>query len=110
VSSALRAIVGDDDGAIVSLLDLFLAESAPLLDRLIVDAAEGDARAFTQHAHTLKSNVGSFGATQLAETCRQLEASGRSGELGGVQGLLDAARRQLGQLVTEVRALREELV
>ena len=110
VHASLQALVGDDDRAILGLLDLFLSDSAPLLDQLATDAAHGDVEAFTRRAHTLKSNAASFGAPGLAETCRQLELAGRSGEIGGIGTLLDAARGELGQLVTDVHALREELV
>jgi HPt (histidine-containing phosphotransfer) domain-containing protein len=65
-------------------------------------AGAGEADALRRHAHTLKSNAASFGATELSELCAALEARARAGELGGaaeavsrIAGEFDGARAAL---------------
>jgi signal transduction histidine kinase/DNA-binding response OmpR family regulator len=108
VSESLRRVVGDDDAAIVRLLDLFIGEVVPLLDQLVVHRSNNDLEAFTRGAHTLKSNAASFGASELAAHCRELEAAGKRGLIDDVDPLIVAARSELAMLVTEIETLRED--
>ena len=109
VRAALVARVGDDPDVLRSLLDVFLSDSAPILDQIAADAARGDIDDFTRRAHTLKSNAASFGADDLATTCAALEEAGRSGDISGMTHPLETARQQLGALVRDIHTLREEL-
>ena len=109
VLATLRTMIGndDDDDAVAVILDLFLSDSAPLLEQLVEDRRSGDAEGFTRRAHTLKSNAASFGAADLAATCRELEQRGQAGDLASVDVLIDLARGQLQQLVDAVMSLQE---
>jgi signal transduction histidine kinase/DNA-binding response OmpR family regulator len=97
----LRAIAPDAD-ALAALVSSFLANGAALLAQLAAAAGAGDADGLRRHAHTLKSNAASFGATDLAERCAALEARARAGEVEGAAGQVvgvatafDAARAAL---------------
>jgi len=69
--------------ALARLVASFLDNGALLLARMAEAAGAGDAGALRRHAHTLKSNAASFGATELAEQCAALEARARAGEIDG---------------------------
>ena len=70
--------------ALGRLVASFLDNGALLITRLIEAADAGDADVLRRHAHTLKSNAASFGATELAEQCAALEVRARAGEIDGV--------------------------
>jgi PAS domain S-box-containing protein len=99
----LRLRTGDADFT-AELVDVFLHDAPPLLEALRGALEEAEAEHARRAAHTLKSNAELFGATRLAELCRELEATARSGSLGGTAELaagidaeyarVDAALRQ----------------
>ena len=71
VFQELQATAGAD--FVVELVDSFL-EDAPLgLAAMQAAAAAGDAVSFRRHAHSLKSNGVTFGATAFADAARALE-------------------------------------
>jgi CheY-like chemotaxis protein/HPt (histidine-containing phosphotransfer) domain-containing protein len=109
ILSALRRVVGDDDGAVLTLLDLFVTDSAPLFEQLMADRSIGDTEAFIRHAHTLKSNAASLGAEDFARTCTELEGTGKSGQMSNADPLFEQGRTQLSALLGEVQHVREEL-
>ncbi len=78
----LRAIAPNAE-ALARLVASFLDNGAVLIAKLAEAAGAGDAEALRRHAHTLKSNAASFGATALAEHCAALEAQTRAGDLAG---------------------------
>lgn len=71
VFAELQAGAGAD--FVVELVDSFLEDAPQALAALRAAAGAGDAVAFRRHAHTLKSNGHTFGATALAEAARALE-------------------------------------
>jgi CheY-like chemotaxis protein len=81
----LRAIA-PDAAALGGLVTSFLDNAVVLLAQLAEAAGAGDADGLRRHAHTLKSNAASFGATDLAERCAALEGRARTGELDGAEG------------------------
>jgi TMAO reductase system sensor TorS len=64
-----------------NVIDIFFRETPPLLQSLHQAASQGDAAALQRTAHSLKSGSDNLGARRLAELCRELEASARSGDL-----------------------------
>jgi signal transduction histidine kinase/DNA-binding response OmpR family regulator/HPt (histidine-containing phosphotransfer) domain-containing protein len=78
------ASMGDDDAAFVGeLIDQFLVDGSGLVTAIQDGIETGDAAAVRRAAHTLKSNAATFGATDLAERCRAVEAAAKDGDLGG---------------------------
>ena len=110
VLGGVRQVAGDDDEAMVRLLDLFLAGGPPLLDQLVVHRSNHEVEAFVRCAHTLKSNAAAFGASELAALCRELEAAGQRGAIDDVEPLIARARSRLTALTSEIESLREDLV
>jgi GAF domain-containing protein/DNA-binding response OmpR family regulator len=76
----LQAIAPNAE-ALARLVASFLDNGAVLIAKLAEAAGAGDAEALRRHAHTLKSNAASFGATELAERCAALESQARAGDL-----------------------------
>jgi CheY-like chemotaxis protein len=78
----LQAIAPNAE-ALARLVASFLDNGAVLIAGMAEAAGAGDADVLRRHAHTLKSNAASFGATELAQHCAALEARARAGDLAG---------------------------
>ncbi len=66
---ASLARLDDGDGFLAQLIDEFLADGAGIVARIGRAAAAGDARAFRDEAHALRSSAAYLGATALFELC-----------------------------------------
>lgn len=82
---ALQANAGAD--FVLTLIEAFAEEAPKLLVALRAAGARGDAAAFEDAAHTLKSNGITFGATRLAEMARRLEWQGPGAADEGIEAL-----------------------
>ena len=97
---------GGDDSFVAELIDQFRADS-PGWSRLPAPVlAAGDAGEVHRAVHTLKSNAATFGATDLAVQCRQLEELAKSGSLDGAGPRLDAIAQQLERVSGALAASR----
>jgi GAF domain-containing protein/CheY-like chemotaxis protein/HPt (histidine-containing phosphotransfer) domain-containing protein len=83
--SALARIeaIAPNRAALARLVASFVDNGAALVAQLAAAAGKGDAAALRRHAHTLKSNAASFGATELSGQCAALEARARAGDVAG---------------------------
>ena len=72
----MRSIAPDDE-SFGRLVTSFLDNGATLLTQLADARGSNDIDALRRNAHTLKSNATSFGATELAELCAELESQAR---------------------------------
>ncbi len=81
----LRAIAPSPE-AMERLVDTFLDGGAMLVEHLKAAAVANDIDGLRRHAHTLKSNAASFGATDLADLCSAFEAEARAGVVAGAVG------------------------
>jgi len=77
--SNLLATVGDDMDFFNDLLSTFFDDAPKLLADMRRATETGQAEELRRAAHSLKSNSASFGATALAEMCKELEELGKSG-------------------------------
>jgi CheY-like chemotaxis protein len=68
-----------DDEAFGRLVTSFLDNGATLLTQLAAAAGSNDIDVLRRSSHTLKSNATSFGATELAGLCAELESQTREG-------------------------------
>ena len=73
-----------------SLVSSFLDNGASLVTQITEAAATGDLDVLKRQSHTLKSNAASFGATELAELCGELESQTRAGNAVGAETLASA--------------------
>jgi HPt (histidine-containing phosphotransfer) domain-containing protein len=84
------------------VVELYFHRTPLLLRELRQAASRDDAAALRLAAHSLKSSSANLGASHLAELCRQLEASAKSGDLGRVP-------RQVAEIEAEYEKIRPAL-
>ena len=83
----LLDMIGGDPAALSELIESFLDEGPGLIGRVEKAAADADADALRQAAHTMKSSAADFGAMELARLCREMEMLGRAGRMDGAKEL-----------------------
>ena len=97
---------GEPD-VLVQVLQLFLQEVPPRIDRLRNVWAAGDIQEMYRVAHSLKGSAGNVGARRLFDVCKQLDDMGRGGDLTGSAPLVDALEIEFGKVEVEIRRLLE---
>ena len=91
--------VGGDAEFMVELIDTYLADAPEQLESLRAAMAGGDVTGLVRPAHTLKSASASLGALGLAERCRQLELSAKTGSLEGAAQAIDGIAAEVDRVV-----------
>ena len=88
------------------LIDTFL-DDAPMMMQEMKSALEaGDTDTFRRAAHSMKSNAATFGASQLAELAKELEALGRENRLAEAGNRLTALEEAIRSACDELRELK----
>jgi CheY-like chemotaxis protein/HPt (histidine-containing phosphotransfer) domain-containing protein len=87
----LLQTIGGDREALGELIESFLEEGPGLISRMESAAKEGDSNDLHRAAHTMKASAADFGASELSELCREIEALGRAGDTGGAAQLAGRA-------------------
>ncbi len=103
---ALREI--DDTGSmglVAQLVNSFLKSADENLARLAAAAAEGDTKALSQGAHSLKSSAANLGAEALAGCYRELERLAYEGRVDAARGLIEPTRREQQRALQQLREL-----
>lgn len=105
VVSGLRQLTppGEPD-VLAEVLNLFLVEVPPRLDRLRNAWASGNIEEVRRVAHSLKGSAGNIGARRLYDVCRQLDTSGKSGDRAAA-AVVDALGVEFGKVEAEIRRL-----
>jgi PAS domain S-box-containing protein len=98
-----------DPQSVRALIDTFLEHAPGQMQALREGAERGDAEGVRRTAHTLKSNAATFGASELADRSRDLEARTKEGILEGASGLVARIERELRRATEALKRLREEL-
>jgi len=94
---------------VAALIDKFLSHAPKQLAMLgtaLEQHASDDAR---REAHTLKSNAAAFGASPLADLCRELESAAKAGALDRGMDLLPPIATELERATGELERIRAEL-
>jgi PAS domain S-box-containing protein len=97
------------NGSIVVLIDTFLGHIPGQQEALATALERGEVDEVRRGAHTLKTNAATFGATGLADLCRELEAAGKAGTLEGASRLLSRIEVELERVTGELASIRAEL-
>ena len=93
---------------VTQLVSSFLKSADGNLERVAAALAEGNAKAWAQAAHSLKSSAANLGAEALAGCYRELEKCGREGRTEDARGLLEPTRREQQRALLELRGLLAE--
>jgi HPt (histidine-containing phosphotransfer) domain-containing protein len=95
----LKQMSGDD--FIGELIDAFLEDAPNMLDAMRTALEAKDVESFRRNAHSLKTNANTFGAMELGELAKELEAMGRDNnlEIGNrLEVLVDAYEKAASEL------------
>jgi len=95
--------VGGDAELLREIVNLFLQDYPPLVDKIKVALQQSDALLLEKAAHTLKGSVGNFGAESAVQAALNLENVGRTKQMA-------EAPQYLVHLEKELNCLRDELV
>jgi HPt (histidine-containing phosphotransfer) domain-containing protein len=95
---------GEPD-VLAEVLQMFLQEVPPRIDRLRNAWAAGDIQEVHRAAHSLKGSAGNIGAERLMALCRQLDD--RSRPALPERALVDAMGVEFGKVEEEIRRLLE---
>ena len=102
------ASMGGDDQVLQEMIRLFQVVAPQLMTELRDALDRGDAETAHRHAHTIKNNVGMFGAQMAAQAAWKLESLIKDGELGPAQEayatLKDLVERLQSALAASVEA------
>jgi PAS domain S-box-containing protein len=92
------ARVGGDPGLFKTVVRVFLDAREGLLTGVRKAVEARDADALFRAAHSLKGTVSNFNAERATRAARDLEKSGRGGDLSGVEQQLQALEAAVGEL------------
>jgi len=105
VLASLKELGGDDPSIFNELVELFLSDTPERMRSLETAQASGDPEAVAASAHALKSSCGNLGAMALYEMFRDIESSGKSGDVDAIESLIPKVR---SEFVRVEDALRRE--
>lgn len=87
--AALNAISPGDDGAFLKeLMGIFLADTPSRLVDLENSTAANDLSGIIRAAHSIKGAASNFGAHELCDLARRIEAAGKTNDLTAVRPLV----------------------
>jgi two-component system, sensor histidine kinase and response regulator len=92
------ARVGGDPQLLAEIIALFQHDAVQQLAAIRTAIERGDGPGLQRAAHTLAGSVGCFGASQVVQTARTLEAMGRTTNLEGALPAFQLLDRQLQML------------
>ena len=103
VMETLRQLTapGEPD-VLTEVLQLFLSEVPPRMDRLRNACAAGNIEGVYRAAHSLKGSAGNIGAQRLLDVCRQLDELGRAGDLTEAAPLVAALGLEYERVAAEI--------
>jgi HPt (histidine-containing phosphotransfer) domain-containing protein len=84
---------------------VFLSDYPRQLKLLRTSAQSGDAAAFRRAAHSLKGMLSNFRADGAAQMALQLEKKGQTGELVGIDPLIEKLAEDIKLLTARLRKL-----
>lgn len=95
---------GEPD-VLTEVLQMFLAEVPPRIDRLRNAWAAGNIEEMYRAAHSLKGSAGNIGAQRLLKVCSQLDESGRTGDLARAAPLVGELGVEFGKVAAEIHRI-----
>jgi HPt (histidine-containing phosphotransfer) domain-containing protein len=103
---ALFDSIGGDPDFLGELIDTYVGDAPEQLEALRAALATGAVAELVRPAHTLKSSSASLGALDLAERCRQLEASAKAGQSEAASEAIDAIASELERVMQALEATK----
>jgi two-component system, sensor histidine kinase and response regulator len=106
VAEALRLLEGDGE-LLKELSQMFLEQSAGLLQNMRESLAADEPAQLERLAHTLKGSCANLGARALAQAAEELEKKARAKALFGLDKQVDVVVKEVEQLKQELNAYLE---
>ncbi len=103
--ASLLARFGGDAKLVHRLADVFLSDYPKMVTRIKKAVAARNAEALVKAAHGFKGAVSNFGAKEVVEITRRLEAKGREGSLAGAEEICKELQKALSPLLETLRGL-----
>ena len=100
--AAARVIVLQDEDLLREIVEAFLSEAEQLAVELSTALTSADARTVARLAHTLKSNLRTFGVP-CADDMQTMELSAKAGHLDPVKSLWPEVRPLITQVVQQMQ-------
>ena len=101
--AAARVIVLEDEDLLREIVEAFLSEAEPIAIELSAALTSADSRAVARLAHTLKSNLRTFGVP-CSDDLQTIELSAKAGRLEPVKSLWPEVRPLITQVVEQMQA------
>jgi HPt (histidine-containing phosphotransfer) domain-containing protein len=98
--------VGGDEELLREIIAIFLEEYPLLMAEIRVAVSRSDRANLERAAHSLKGAVSNFGARTATDLARDLEAVGRTGELGGLAPIVSKLDLELASLQRALAGLQ----
>jgi HPt (histidine-containing phosphotransfer) domain-containing protein len=106
VIETLRQLTPAGEPDVLSeVLQLFLQEVPPRIDRLRIAWQAGNIQEVHRAAHSLKGSAGNIGAQRLLKVCRQLDDRERPTDAAATAALVGALDVEFGMVEQEIRRL-----
>ena len=102
----LLEMVGDDSAFVDDIVDTYLRDAPDQVTGMRTALAQGDLETLGRHAHTLKGNSLTVGATALASIARELEERARAGDSADAGSRIEDASAELGRVAITLDAAR----
>ena len=103
--ASLAVRFGGDAKLLRRLVDVFLDDCPRMVARIRKAVATRNAEALAKVAHGFKGAVSNFGATEVVEMARRLEAMGRQGDLNGTDEICQRLERAIPALAEALQAV-----
>jgi HPt (histidine-containing phosphotransfer) domain-containing protein len=98
--------IGGDPEFLAELIDTYVGDAPVQLEALRAALATGAEADLVRPAHTMKSSSASLGALDLADRCRQLEASAKAGQSEGATEAVEAIAAELARVLEALEAAK----
>jgi two-component system, sensor histidine kinase and response regulator len=103
--ASLLARFGGDVKLVRRLIRVFLDDCPRMLSKIKKAAAASEAEVLAEAVHGFKGAVSNFGATEVLEIARQLEAKARQHDLAATRRIYQQLEKAVAALVETLRAL-----
>ncbi len=103
VLSELKASLGDDDGVMKQLIDMYLTDAPKLVGNAKDALAKSDKEILARSAHSLKSTSATMGAMKVSVAAKELETLARAGNFAASAGVLSRLETELAGALDALR-------
>jgi two-component system, sensor histidine kinase and response regulator len=98
--------LGGDEGLFFEVIDIFLEEAPKSMEGLRAALEAEDGGGVERIAHSMKGELGYLGVEEVSQQARELEESGRNGDLGRAQRIFASFQPNISSITDSLRKTR----